>query len=781
MYMDEDVRQRPRFSADDAVRIARDLFGVAAQARELPSERDQNFHLVCDSADQFVLKLSNLTVSEETLDCQNQAMARVLQTAGRSVCPRIHPSLAGTAISECDGNDQRRYYVRLVTYLSGQPLSDVDPHSPAILQRLGTLIGSITHSLVGFDHVGAHRELRWDLDRAVSVIGSHITYIDEGRRRVIIQRFLHHYDAIVAPRLSELRKSVIHNDCNDHNIIVGPLDQNNERAVGVIDFGDLVYTSTVNELAIGLAYVVLDKPDPIPSAAFVVGGYHAKFPLKELELAIVFPLACMRLCVSVVLSALQRSLDPDNKYLSVSEQPAWHSLERLAEIAPQSAVETFREACGFPQSHGSAATRSKVSIQESRRKHLGESLSLSYDEPLHIVRGAMQYLYDENGRPYLDCVNNVCHVGHCHPRVVAAAQHQIAVLNTNTRYLHENIVEYAERLVATLPSPLEVCFIVNSGSEANDLAIRMAWAYTGRSDIIVVDGAYHGNLSSLIDISPYKFDGPGGRGAPSHVHKVAMPDIYRGQHRSDDAQAGRKYSAHVAKAIQGSNDGISAFICESILSCGGQIILPHGYLGHAYQHVKDAGGVCIADEVQVGFGRVGTHFWGFETQAVVPDIVTLGKPIGNGHPLAAVITTREIAHAFANGMEYFNTFGGNSVSCAVGLAVLDAINDDNLQQNADQVGSFLKAELENLKTKHALIGDVRGMGLFLGIEFVLDRSTREPAADEAARVVHRLKEHGILLSTDGPLHNVIKIKPPLPFSQSNANFLLTSLDSVLDE
>jgi len=421
-------------------------------------------------------------------------------------------------------------------------------------------------------------------------------------------------------------------------------------------------------------------------------------------------------------------------------------------------------------------------ILEIRERHLGKALSVSYQKPLKIVRGFRQYLYDHEGRAYLDTVNNVCHVGHCHPRVVKAAQQQMAVLNTNTRYLHDNIVEYAQRLCAALPEPLRVCYFVCSGSEANELAIRMARTHTKNDDFIVVDNAYHGNTNAVIDISPYKFNGPGGTGAPDHVHNVTMPDVYRGPYKATDPEAGKMYAAEVQKAVEkirGKGKNPAAFICESLMGVGGQIVLPDNYLKEAFNHVRKAGGVCIADEIQVGFGRVGSHMWGFETQGVVPDIVTLGKPIGNGHPLGAVITTPEIADSFANGMEYFNTFGGNPVSCAVGLAVLDVIKEEQLQENALQVGTHMKARLEQLKKKHPLIGDVRGTGLFLGIELVLDRKTLAPAAEQAVSIAEQMKDKGILVSVDGPLYNVLKIKPPLVFTKTNADLYVTTLDGIL--
>ena len=420
----------------------------------------------------------------------------------------------------------------------------------------------------------------------------------------------------------------------------------------------------------------------------------------------------------------------------------------------------------------------------TRRALLGKNLSISYERPLKIVRGWMQYLYDDTGRAYLDVYNNVPLAGHSHPRVVQAAQAQLALLNTNTRYVHDNVNRYAERLTRLLPEPLRVCFFVNSGSEANELALRLARAHTGREDVIVLEHAYHGHTSTLIDISPYKFDGPGGGGKKPWVHIAPLADDYRGPYRRGDKQAGENYARHVAEILERTRTegrGVAAYIAETLPSVGGQIVFPPGYLAEVYRHVRAAGAACIADEVQVGFGRLGTHFWAFETQSVVPDIVVLGKPIGNAFPLAAVITTHEIANSFDNGMEFFSTFGGNPVACAAGLAVLDVLDEEKLQQNALRVGAHLIESLKSLQSRHALIGDVRGSGLFLGIDLVLDRETRMAAPLQASYVVNRLRECGILAGTDGPHHNVIKLRPPLVFSKADADLFLKTLDAILQE
>jgi 4-aminobutyrate aminotransferase-like enzyme len=394
-------------------------------------------------------------------------------------------------------------------------------------------------------------------------------------------------------------------------------------------------------------------------------------------------------------------------------------------------------------------------LMERRQRILGRNLSVAYREPLHIVRGHKQYLYDDEGRQYIDAYNNVAHVGHCHPQVVEAGQRQMEVLNTNTRYLSELILEYSEKITATLPESLSVCYFLNSGSEANELAIRLARAHTKAREMIVLEHAYHGNTTTLIDISPYKHDRVGGEGAPPWVHKAKLPAT------PNDAQ-------DVIDIVEKLEAPLCGFIAETMPSVAGQIVLPDGYLNKVYDAVRGAGGVCIADEVQTGFGRTGTHFYAFEKYGVVPDIVVLGKPIGNGHPIGAVITTRAIADSFDNGMEFFSTFGGNNVSCAIGLKVLEVVHEENLQTHALRVGDHLLAGLHELHPRHEVIRDIRGSGFFLGVELV----------HEASDVVNQMREHGILMGTEGPLHNVIKIRPPMPFSLEDADRVVETLDDV---
>ncbi len=1007
------------FTLHDASRIASELYGLHASAQLLPGERDANFYVKTDAGQEYVLKIAPAEESRDTLDMQNQALAHLARHAPALRLPQVCPTPAGETIATMSTSDGAQHFARLLTYVPGQLFSETRPHSAALLHSLGALLGELDRALQAFAHSAALRVLKWDLQHAIW-IREYLQHIAQPERRALVEHFLAQFETQVLPVLPTLRKSIIHNDANDYNVLVGAADAADRKVIGLVDFGDMAQTYTVCELAIAAAYAMLGKADPLTAGAQVVAGYHQGFPLTEAELAVLYPLICTRLCVSVVNSAYQQKIAPEHDYLTISEQPAWTLLEQLVSVHPRLAHYTFRHACGLPpcpqtgaliewlQSNAHTVGRvvepdlraaqpvvfdlsvgsletgnpeemadtarftqrlfdrmqavnttvgigrynearliytsdlfktagndgpewrtvhigldlfmepgspvfapldgvvqsfrnnmapldygptiilqhslaeqqltfytlyghlsadsldglyegqpiaqgsplgkigtypinggwpphlhfqiitdlldrvgefpgvarpsqrdiwlslspdpnlivgiptdrfpsdglSREEILHRRAQHIGKSLSISYRNPLKIVRGWKQYLYAEDGRAYLDAVNNVAHVGHAHPRVVKAGQEQMAVLNTNTRYLHDHLVRYAERLCATLPAPLSVCFFVCSGSEANELALRLARTHTRQQDRIVIDAAYHGNTTALIEISPYKFAGPGGMGAPPYVHTAPMPDVYRGPYKRDDQEAAVKYARAVEEIIdqvEQRQRGIAGFIGESLLSCGGQIVLPDDYLQEVYRAVRRAGGVCIADEVQVGFGRVGTHFWGFETQGVVPDIVTMGKPIGNGHPLAAVVTTPEIAASFDNGMEYFNTFGGNPVSCAIGLAVLDVIADEQLQANALKVGERLLAGLRGLQARHPLIGDVRGRGLFIGIELVLDHERLAPAAAQAAYIANRMRDRGILLSTDGPLHNVLKIKPPLVFTEADAHFLLSTLDEILDE
>lgn len=421
-----------------------------------------------------------------------------------------------------------------------------------------------------------------------------------------------------------------------------------------------------------------------------------------------------------------------------------------------------------------------LQLIKRRQQHLGGSL-LFYHDPVHLVRGEGIWLYDEQGNCYLDCYNNVASVGHCHPAVVNAISEQAARLNTHTRYLHKNVIDYAERLAATMPGDLEICLFTCTGTEANELAMRIARTVTGNHGAIVLANSYHGNSNLMVEMSTLAL--PEER-RPNYIAAIEPPDTYRGPFRAgegDDDQLGTRYASladDAIRALEDSGHGVAAFMCDAIFDSQGGLEAPANYFSDIYARIRDAGGLCIADEVQPGFGRTGT-VWGFEQYDVVPDIVTLGKPMGGGHPLAGVVTSRAIAERFASDAWYFNTYAGNPVSAAAGMAVLDIIEQQRLVQHSSKTGRYLREGLESLQREHDAIGNVRGRGLYQAVELVKNRDTREPDPELTSKLPDAMKDEGILVGLSGRFGNVLKIRPPLIFSEANADMLLAALDKVM--
>ncbi|KUJ77571.1 aminotransferase class III-fold pyridoxal phosphate-dependent enzyme [Ruegeria profundi] len=424
----------------------------------------------------------------------------------------------------------------------------------------------------------------------------------------------------------------------------------------------------------------------------------------------------------------------------------------------------------------------KQAILQGRRNHFGGNLSLTYDEPVMLVRGWKHHLFDEWGRPYLDAYNNVPHVGHAHPRIQAVAADQLKRMNSNTRYLHPAQTAFADKVLSKLPDHLEVCFFVNSGTEANELALRLARAHTGAKGIVTPDHGYHGNTNAAVAISAYKFNKPGGIGQADWVELVEVADDYRGSFKRNDPDRAEKFANLVDPAIaalQAKGHGVAGFIAETFPSVGGQIIPPTGYLPAVYEKIRAAGGVCVADEVQTGLGRLGEYYFGFERQGALPDIVVLGKPIGNGHPMGVLVTTKEIARSFDNGIEFFSTFGGSTLSCRIGKEVLDIVDDEGLQDNACIMGARLMDGLRQIEADFGCVGDVRGMGLFLGVELI------NPDGSEGSEICkyvkNRMRDHRILIGSEGPKDNILKIRPPLTIESEDVDMILWALRDVLSE
>ena len=997
-----------KISTQQAENITFELFNIKGKATPLPGYVDFNFRIKVVDEDGYVLKISRPDEDGNYLEFQQKLLQHVDQYGGEIIAPKVIKAINGKVVPEITDKFGNLRKVRLLTWIPGRTLDSINPQLDALRYSWGKHFGALANVFQGFEHPEAHRYFDWDLAQSLWT-KEHIELFDK-KEKEIVSHFQKNFEEQQSS-YRKLRKSIIHNDANDNNVVVSE-DLIDPVVKAAIDYGDVIYTQTINDVAIACAYAIMGQNDPLSASLPLIKGYHSAQPLQEIELKYLFNAIAMRLILTVTHAAINKQKEPDNTYLLIGEKPGWKALQKWHDTDKDFAHFSFRLVCGytahpkeslfknwaktqlcsltelFPDIGKKSIQQIDLSVSSSwigheeevndidlfqfkinklqaknsskiiaggyleprtlyttpdydktgndgretrtihlgvdfwlpsgtsvhalfdgevvtavinrgskkyggliilkhqtegfdfftlyghlsvesvlnkktgdkikkgerlgklgiyqengnwvphlhfqlllsmlnyqndfpgvayfnqidvwksmcpdpnllfklkglkaykdvsnkeliayRKKHLGKGLSLQYKLPLRIVRGSGQYLIDPLGRKYLDTVNNVAHVGHEHPEVVKAGQQQMSLLNTNSRYLHKNINQLAQELIQTLPPKLNVVHFVNSGSEANELAIRMVEAVSGAQDIIAAEAGYHGNTNSCIAISSYKFDGKGGKGTPEHTHIIPLPDSFRGKYRGKNT--GDNYAKEVQKQIeniQKKGRKLGAFIIEPIISCGGQIELPKGFLSKAYNYVRLAGGLCISDEVQVGCGRLGTFFWGFEMHSVIPDIVTIGKPLGNGHPLAAVVCTQEVADKFANGMEYFNTFGGNPVSCAIGAEVLRTIKREKLQENAFNVGTFLKNELKKLALEFPMIGDVRGQGLFLGIELI--DIHLNPLPLQTAYLVNRMKDFGILMSTDGLDYNVIKIKPPMVFTIENAQEVIYYLKKILKE
>ena len=663
--------------------------------------------------------------------------------------------------------DKNRVY-RLLSFLDGHFFAETN-HSSELFRSFGEFLAKMDLQFRSLKNYTIEaRQFEWDLQHFQLLIPEKVKYVEDPADRKLLEYFVLQHREQVVPHLRSLRKQIIYNDANDWNVLV----QKNEVS-GIIDFGDICHTQLINELAIALTYALMGKEDPVEWAKPVIESYNKILPLEEKEIDALYWLIAARICSSVCNSAKEKQLQPDNDYITISEKPAWELLRKWVTINPVLARNEFRKAAG----HEIPEVKNIEKVIAERLTSVSPIFSVSYKKPVYMDCAAFQYMFDKYGNSYLDAYNNIPHVGHSHPRVVEAGQKQMAKLNTNTRYLYDQLNKYTDSLLRYFPKSLNKVFLVNSGSAATDLSIRMAKTFTGKNKIAVVEHGYHGNTEIGIEISHYKFAGKGENDFPENTVCFPLPDTYRGEFRFEDA--GHSYAANAIQQISNSKGKIAAFIAEPIVGCGGQVPLAKGYLKEVYAAIRKQGGVCISDEVQTGFGRLGNAFWGFEQHEVIPDMVILGKPMGNGHPMGAVICSDEIADAFNNGMEFFSSFGGNPVSCAIGQAVLDVLKEEQLQQHAKETGDYYIHRLNELKLKHECIGDVRGSGLFIGFEFVKNPLTLEPDTELAQKVKNELRERFILVSTDGPYENVIKSKPPLCFSKENVDEVIENLDSIL--
>jgi 4-aminobutyrate aminotransferase-like enzyme len=639
----------------------------------------------------------------------------------------------------------------------------------AAITELGELVARIGRALRGFFHPAAGRTILWDQQR-LPLLFEHAALVDDPQRRTLLEAVIRRLSERVLPALPRLRAQLIHNDVTLDNLLFSEAHD----VTAIIDFGDMAHTALVLDVPASIQSLVRGREDIFEVSEAFLAGYASVTPLEAIEGELLGDLLAGRMVQTILISAFRTRQYPDNEYIHGWAEPAWDLLEQLERIGLDEARRRMAAIARAPI----ARRASTDELLHRRHRVLGSALeSVSYRTPLHVVRGDGSWMEAADGRRYLDAYNNVPVVGHSHPRVVEVIARQAATLNTNTRYLHEHVVELAERLIATMPDGLDTVFFVNSGSEANDLAWRLATTVTGAAAGLVTAWSYHGVTNAIADFSASEW--PAGE-RPATAEPYTAPDTYRGAYAdaSDPASVGRAEIISAVGRMAERGRRPAALFVDSTFTADGIFVPEPTVVAEIVATARDAGALFIADEVQSGYGRTG-DLWGFTRWGVTPDVVTLGKPMGNGHPIAAVVTRSDIVDRFGAHTTFFSTFGGNPVACAAALAVLDVLESEALVDRGAVTGDWLRAELRALAARHPAIGDVRGRGLMTGVELVVDRATLEPDGALAGRVKDEMAERGVLIGTTGRHGNVLKIRPPLSITGDEAQIIVATLDEVL--
>ncbi|MEV5967571.1 aminotransferase class III-fold pyridoxal phosphate-dependent enzyme [Kribbella sp. NPDC051952] len=729
-----------------AARLLRTAYGIDAEVSELRSERDRNFFAEADGQ-RLVVKVSNSGDDPDQIAMECAAMDHVARVDPELPIPRLLPTAAGDPITTVEAADGRSHLVRVITVLPGE-VGDLTTLPDWFAAGFGAITARLTRALQGFGHPAAYRRLDWD-PRQVTALSSYADHLPDESRRAPLGRLLERF-AGLDEATRKLPSGVLHGDVTLSNVLL-----KDGGITGVIDFGDMHHTARVAELAISLTSLLRESDDLWADAGRFLDGYQRVLALEPDEVELIGELVLARSAASVLISAWRAPLYPDNEeYLTSLVVGSWNILDQLAALDRAELAGRFHRLCGTSR----VTTEADPTLLDRRRSVLGGDLSpLFYRSPLQVVRGEGPWVHTADGRRYLDAYNNVPVVGHAHPAVVQAISRQAAVLNLNSRYLHPNVVELAERLIASMPPGLDTCVFANSGSEANDLAWRMARVATGRGGAVVADLSYHGVSEATAAFSTNTYP-PSAR--PPHVAVFEAPRSV-----ADDGVAATARVQAARAELQRAGHDLALLAVDSVFSSAGILTPRDDFMVGLQDSARAAGGLFLADEVQAGFGRGGRNLWRFLDFGLTPDFVTLGKPMGNGHPIAALITRREIAEAFTEVDEYFSTFGGNPVSCVAALTVLDVIEQTGLVARSGQVGARLRAGLQSLVPDLP----VRGQGLMVGVEL-----------PDAADFAERLREYGVLVGTTGPGGGVLKIRPPLIWTEAEVDHFLTASQQARD-
>ncbi len=777
-FLDRNV---PRHAIADVREFVSSHYGLDGEYRPLPSERDQNFLVESVDGSRHVVKIANIDESAEVVDFHLGALEHLAHSDPSLPVPRVATGQDGADCYEVAFPGGDTHILFMLGWLPGVPMAEsVDTPTPAAQRRLGAFMARVDKALRGYFHPAAEQRHPWNIATCTRLQPLTVHIADDTGRNAVDSVFRHMSDVVV-PRLRTLRHQVIHQDAHIDNVLVDP--GGTGEITGLIDFGDMLYGTLPAEIAVACDGIPVDAEDIITPACNIAAGFDSVLPLEEDELAMIYDLVCARAALTATIVAARGAQTEQSTAHISSPQESIDRLQQWQRVGRDEFNRRLKMACRFPVDCPTSAddalpAATERSLVAARHSLMGRRATHFYYRPMHFERGSGPWLYATDGHRYLDCYNNVPQVGHCNPHVVKAIARQAAALNTNTRYLYSSALEYAGRLTARLAPHLTACIFVNSGSEANDVAWQMAKLVTGNSGALIMEDAYHGVTDVIRQFSPGRPDAL----LPDFLRGLIVPDPYRGPYRDVDEDFVDRYASDADRAIaelDASGHGTAAFMVDSAFCSSGVPDVPDGYLRAVEEKVRSAGGLMICDEVQSGFGRMG-QWWGHEHHGIHADIVTMGKPVGNGHPLGVVVTTDDILNRFIDATRLFSTFGGNTVACAAGNAVLDVIERDGLIERGKATGDYLRSKLVALGEKHPLIGNVRGHGMLTGLEFVSDRESRTPATTETAQLLEMMRGNRVLVGSEGRDANILKLRPALVFENEHVDFFIDALDKSLE-